>query len=175
MKFPTWDLIISIVFLLIVAYNFLLQRDKIIKTIMAAYIGLAIATVWGEAVHAFLANNLGQAQLSSDASSSSTKIGIFFLVTILLSIRSDQPHVPKKTFKYPPFIMMGVYSLMATSLIFVSIISFLDENSKTFLLSNSTLALFIDKYSIWFFVLPVILLIATGFASMAGRTKHRGR
>lgn len=161
---PTWDLIITIVFLIISGYNFILQREKIIKLIIAAYIGLAIASVWGEAVQHFLAGNNTAVQdlLEGESTLSSTKIGIFIIFTLLLTVKSEFIQVSdKKSFASP--LILGIYSILSALLIFASIFSFLDEDSMNFLLTESNLANFIIKYQLWFFLLPAIFMILGGF------------
>ncbi|MFC1656786.1 hypothetical protein ACFL14_02415 [Patescibacteria group bacterium] len=169
---PTWDLIITIVFLVISGYNFILQREKVIKLIIAAYIGLALASVWGEAVQSFLADgSLSQDFLEGETTLSSTKIGIFIIFTILLTVKSEFTQVSNLKGITSTFIL-GLYSVLSSLLIFASIFSFLDESSMNFLLSESNLANFIIKYQLWFFLLPAIFMILGGFLTKKERKRR---
>ena len=163
--FPTWDLVITIVFLVISGYNFILQRERITKLIIAAYIGLAIALIWGGSVVHFLgaSSSLAQKLTESEPTMSSTRIGIFVIFTLLLTLKFEYNSVSKKSFGFISPIILILYSVLAALLILASIFAFLDENTLLSLLPQSQLAEFIYHYQLWFFISPAVLLIATGF------------
>ena len=44
----TWDLLISIFFIMGISYGFILQREKILATILAVYVSWAVSLVWAK-------------------------------------------------------------------------------------------------------------------------------
>ena len=171
--FPTWDLVITIVFLVIAGYNFILQRERVVNLIISAYIGLALASVWGISLTSFLGSNssLLTRLTDSDATLSSTQIGIFVIFTLVLTIKSEYAQIPKKSFGLFTPVFVVLFSIFSAFLIFASVFSFLDERTLLSLLEQSNLANLIYRFQLWFFVLPAILMIVTGFLTKS-RSHH---
>jgi hypothetical protein len=161
---PTWDLVITIVFLVITAFNFILQRERIVKLIVGSYIGLALASVWSPSLHNFLVsgNQIARNFLDGEANQSSAGIGIFIISVLLLTARSEYGQTNTKNLGLVSPIALGIYSVVATLLIFASIIHFLDQSSLDFLNAESQLGAFLIRYQLWFFLLPATLLVLTG-------------
>jgi len=161
---PSWDLFIIIFLAVATGYGFILQKEKAAATLISTYIALVVTSVWGDSVYNLLVGKtvlFNQVWFSSHLNPFSVKIIIFGLLIVLLSLKGE--YISSRTGTIGSAVLLFLFSFLNAGLIISSIISFMDEVSRTTLLTQSHVAALIFKYNSWWIALPAIILIVAGF------------
>ena len=160
---PSWDLIITIFFIVTIAYGFILQRDKTVVTLISVYVGLVLVQVLTDPMQDFFAGEktvFGQLFIKSSASPFTIKTILFAAVIALVSTKSGL--ASKGEGSASPLEIFG-FSFLNASLIISSIFYFMPESTMMHYASISKLANFVINYHVWWIILPILLLIITGW------------
>jgi len=169
---PTWDLFITLFFIVGMGYGVILQREKILATLISTYIALAVATTWGDKVFEFFNGNsvlFNQFWIRSNMSEFSIKALLFGLLIVLLTLKGDFSVSIGKAEGMISTLFVFIYSFLNTGLIVESIINFLPQTAKMAIISQSNIASLVMSYDIAWVVLPALLMIVGGFlTSRAG-------
>lgn len=163
---PTWDLFITLFFVIVVGYGVILQREKIIATLVSTYVALAVATVWGETVFEFFNGNailFNQFWIRSNLSEFSIKALLFAVIIILLTIKGDFAVTMGKAEGLMTSVFVFVYSFLNAGLIASSVLNFLPAVAKSSIVVSSNLAQSIVSYETTWIVAPALLMIVGGF------------
>lgn len=161
---PTWDLVIAMLFLVGLAYGFILQREKIIATILSVYVALVLVAVLSGDISAFFAGDktlFNQFFIKSNASPFTIKTIIFLGTVILLSSRGGFSGEGGRGLLSP--LEIGAYSFLNTALILSSIFSFMPEAQRQLFVESSRLARMVIEKQIWWLLLPIVLMIVIGW------------
>ena len=163
---PTWDLFITLFFVTVVGYGVILQREKIIATLVSTYVALAVATVQGETVYEFFNGNsilFNQFWIRSNLSEFSIKALLFAVVIVLLTIKGDFAVTMGKAGGMISSIFVFLYSFFDAGLIASSVLNFLPATAKASIVASSHLAQSIVNYETYWIVVPALLMIVGGF------------
>ena len=163
MNLPSWDLIITLFFIVTLAYGFIMQRDKTVITLISVYVALVIVQVMAEPIQEFFAGEktvLGQLFIKSSASPFTIKTILFAAIIALVSTKSGLSSKGESSIS--PIEIFG-FSFLNAALILSSVFYFMPEATRDGYAEMSRLANFIINYHTWWIVLPVILLIITGW------------
>lgn len=161
---PSWDFIVGGFFAVTVAYGFILQRDRILTTLLSVYVGIVVAQIWSGTLFQFVNGDktiFGQFFLRSDASPQTIQI-IVFLVTIgIMSTKSGLISGRIRSSAMTP-IELFVYSFLTAGLVLSTVFAFLPEATRTGILEHSNLATKVMAYQVWWAVGPVLMMLFTG-------------
>ncbi|MFA6422984.1 MAG: hypothetical protein WCW17_00855 [Patescibacteria group bacterium] len=166
---PSWDLFITLFAIIIIAYGVIMAREKIIVTMVSAYVGLVVAKVWGTTIYDFFNGNktiLNKVWIRSSASLFLVQLVLFGIVIGVLSYKSG---LSAKEGKGLSTIEYLVYSILASGLIISSIISFMPESQQLSVVESSRLGRLTMNYQTWWIILPIVLMVFT-----SGRRKNSG-
>jgi hypothetical protein len=163
MPAPSWDLAISVFFLIGMAFGYILQREKIIATLLSVYVALVITQVFSGNVFEFFQGNktIGSVWVQSGASPFTVRVIIFMAVITLLSAKGGIKGSTTKGLLSPIEILL--LSFLTTGLILSSIFYFMPPESREAFIASSRLAGLVIKYYIWWVVAPPLALIGLGF------------
>jgi hypothetical protein len=163
MPTPSWNLAIIVIFILGIAFGYILQRDKIVATMLSVYVGLIVTQAISGTMQQFFEGQttLNKFWINVHASPFTIRLAIFMLVITLLSAKSGLSGGKTKGLLSP--IETILYSILTTGLILSSIFYFMPVESRDAFSATSSMANLIIKYYIWWIVLPVIAIVATGF------------
>lgn len=163
MAAPSWNLAIIVIFLMGIAFGYILQRDKIVATLLAVYVGLIMTQAVSGTLQQFFegSKTLNQFWVNLNASPFAIRTVIFMLTITLLSAKSGISGGKTKGMLSP--IEIIVYSTLTTGLILSSIFYFMPTESREAFAASSHLVNFIIKSYVWWIVLPVLCLIVMGF------------
>jgi len=159
---PSWDLFIVLFFIIAMAYGIMLQRDKIITSIISAYAGLVVASSFGDAVYKFfLGENpvFNSLWIKSNVSLFTVQAVLFVLVMALLVAKSS---IGGRSRSMAPIEMFG-YSFLYAGLVLSSILSFLPADQLANITNASKFAARITGWHNWWIILPILALIFTGW------------
>lgn len=160
---PSWNLAIIVIFLMGIAFGYILQREKIVATMLSAYVGLIMTQAVSGTLQQFFqgSTTLNQFWLNLHASSFSIRVVVFMLTITLLSAKSGVSGGKTKGLLSP--IEIVIYSILTTGLILSSIFNFMSPEARMAFAQNSTMANLIINYYLWWIILPVLALIVGGF------------
>lgn len=160
---PSWDLLLTVFFIVSIGYSFVLQRDKVVVTLLAIYAGMVIASVLGGPLQQFFVGDrtiANQIFIKANASPFVIQAGVFVLTTVLVSLRSgigkSSSRSVLSTFE------LAIFSFLNTALILTAIFSFMDPAAKEHFFAASRIARIFIGHQTWWVVAPLIALIATG-------------
>jgi len=163
---PTWDLFITLFFIVGMGYGVILQREKILATLISTYIALAVATAWGDKVFEFFNGNsilFNQFWIRSNMSEFSIKALLFGLLIVLLTLKGDFSVSIAKAEGMVSTVFVFIYSFLNTGLIVESIINFLPQTAKMAIINQSNIAALVMSYDIAWVVIPALLMVLGGF------------
>lgn len=164
MQTPSWDLFLVIFFIVSIGYSFVLQRDKVVVTLLAIYAGMVMAAVLGGPLQQFFVGDrtiANQLFIRANTSSFSIQSAVFILTTVLVSLRSGIGRNSSGRGTLSTF-ELGLFSFLNTALIVTAIFSFMDPAAREHFAQTSRIArVFIDR-QVWWTIAPIIALMATG-------------
>jgi hypothetical protein len=166
MTLPTWDLVITLFFLMVMAYGFILGRGRIVIILILTYAAALVAGEAGSLVYNFFTGTKQIADtvwISSNMSLFSVKVILFALIIILMSTRGELGSLSNLAKGVRSTFLVGFYSFFNAGLIISSIIRFLPEGTQQDLLNLSPIATKVNSYRIWWLLLPIIVMIVEGF------------
>lgn len=161
---PTWDLLIGLVFVLAIAYGFMLQREKVVVTTISIYVGLVMVSVLTGTLQEFFAGDralFNKVFIRGTTSPFAIQTGVFLGTIVALTARSGLSGGSGRGLLSP--IELFGYSFLNAALIIVSILSFLPDEMRSAILDSSQLGTLLVSFQGWLLVLPVLFLIVLGF------------
>ncbi len=161
---PTWDLLIGILFVLVIAYGFMLQREKTVVTLISVYVGLVLTSILTGTLQEFFGGDraiFDKIFIRGTTSPFAIQTGIFLGTIIALTARSGLSGGTGRGLFSP--IELFAYSFFNAALIIVSILAFLPEATQTAILDSSHLATLLVSFRTWLLVLPILLLVVLGY------------
>ncbi len=157
---PSWDLFLTIFFIVGIAYGMMLQRERTVVTTVAIYVSLVLTSLLTEPVSGFFT---GETTISSffvnlNASPFVIQAGIFVAVILLVQMKSGLSGGRDGTGLLSPFEVFS-YSFLNTALIVTTLISFLPEEARASMIEQSNMAGFLASHHSWWIILPVAALV----------------
>lgn len=167
---PTWDLIVIVGFIFFIVYSLILQKDKILTSLVAVYVSIVVTQTLGDKVAAFFMGNnfIGNFWIKANLDPFWVKIGLFFTIIIFFAIRSDIVVNMKKDNNGSIFMNL-LYSISYTALLVSSVLTFLPGPLQNSFILQSRLANFLYQHQTWWVILPVILLLIGGYLNRGRR------
>lgn len=165
---PTWDLVLLVFFVASVVYGFLMGKDKTLVTILGAYVGLVIANQWGARVFGLVSSQtdiLNTGWMQGNLAIFFVKVILFAVVILVVAQRGGWLMHPPGTLGVFGMVMPLVYSVFSAALIAASILDFLPEEVRRQVVEKSVVAAPLVAYYSWWLILPVFLIIMSGWFS----------
>lgn len=161
---PSWDLFVVLFLVITVAYGFLMQRERIVVTLVAAYIGIVMSSMFATAVQGFFTGEtplLGKYFIAANLSPAQIQIGLFTLTMILVSTKGGID-AEKGRGWLSPLELAGLSALTGT-LIMTTLLGFLAPDQRSLLTDSSRLVMYLDHFHGIWTVAPIAALIGLGF------------
>ena len=165
---PTWDLVLLVFFAASLVYGFLMGKDKMMVTILGAYVGLVIANQWGARVFDLVANQTGVLNtgwMHGSLSVFIVKIVLFAVVLLIIALRGGWLTHSLGNGGVFGLIMPLMYSVLNAALIAASVLDFLPEETRKQVIEKSVIATPLVVYYSWWLILPVLLIFISGWFS----------
>jgi hypothetical protein len=161
---PTWDLIVIVGFIFFIVYSLILQKDKILASLVAVYVAIVVTQTLGDKVAAFFMGNnfIGNFWIKANLDPFWVKIGLFLIIVIFFAIRSDLVVSMKKDTS-DSILLNLLYSISYAALLVTSILILLPVPLQNSFILQSRLANFLYQHQSWWVILPVILIIIGGY------------
>lgn len=168
---PSWDLFITLFFIIGLAYGFILQRERIVATLMSVYAALVVSEILVEPVGQFFKGDktlFNQIWIRSDTQPFSIHLALFVGLIVLLSAKGAISSARGRGLI--SHLEVLVYSALNTALIVSSIFSFLPEPTRDAYASSSKLVTYLIEHHDWWLIGPVVALIFFGFQRHSRRS-----
>jgi hypothetical protein len=165
---PSWDLVITLVFVIGITYGFIMLRDRILVTLLSLYAGMVVATTLSQPIQKFLNGDiplLNKVWIEGHASLFTIK-AFLFLVTILVIGSKSGLGGRRGQFS---FMEMGTYSVLNVCIGLASIFSFMEPEKQTMFAQTSKLAAIVMNHQTLWMIAPLIIL-----AFLGGGSSSRG-
>jgi len=165
---PTWDLVLLVFFAASVVYGFLMGKDKIMVTILGAYVGLVIANQWGARVFSLVSEEsavLNDSWIQGNLSVFIVKVVLFAIVLLIVALRGGLLTQITGNNGVMGMVMPLVYSVFSAALIAASVLDFLPEDPRRQVIEKSIIAAPLVAYYSWWLILPIGLMLVTGWFS----------
>ncbi|TSC66453.1 MAG: Uncharacterized protein CEO22_95 [Candidatus Berkelbacteria bacterium Gr01-1014_85] len=161
---PSWDLFISLFFVIGIAYGIILQRDRVVACLLSVYVALLVSEQLVEPIGQFFQGDktlFNQIWIRSNTSPFTIQTGLFIAIVVLLSAKGGLGHGRSRGGIGNLEVL--VYSFLNTALIVASIFSFLPEATLEAYRHSSKLVAMLMQYQQAWQLLPVVALIFFGF------------
>lgn len=160
---PTWDLFIGLFFIIGVSYGFILQREKVVITLISIYAALVATQIISPFALGFFDGDktVGSIFVKANVSPFTVQTAVFGLTIILLTVRSGLVGRSGRGLLSP--FEVAIFSLLNSALILTTVLYFLPDEVRGALADQSRFAkIIIERHDIWT-IAPVITLIVLGF------------
>lgn len=154
-------------FVIGVAYGFIMLRDRILVTLLSLYAGTMIANMLAEPIHKFFNGDLAilnKLWVQSSVSPFYIKLALFGAVILLIGAKSGLAG-RRSHFS---FFELGAYSFLNVCIAISSIFSFMEPDKLKAYTDASKLATLVVKHQTLWFIAPLIILAVIGSSSMRG-------
>jgi len=163
----SWNIFIVFCILVSVLYGFILQRNKIILSLINVYIALAVVTVVGPSFNNLM-QKVGLVMLNETISARLfsvflTQTFLFVALIILLSIRAEHAQAMADVKVSHPMILSFVYSALFALIVSSTIISFLSPELQANINAQSNIIAWIMAQKSLWIIFPVILMIISSY------------
>ena len=160
---PSWDLFITIFFIVGIAYGMMLQRERAVVTLVTIYVALVITQLLTDPVSQFFVGEktIQSFFITSKASPFTIQSGLFIGTIVLLSTKSGLSGESGSGLLSP--LEVFAYSVFNTALIATTILSYLPDASRNAIIEQSKMASFLAHYHTWWLLLPVVAVIFFGW------------
>lgn len=161
---PTWDLFIVLFFIIGVGYSYILQRDKVVVTLISVYVALVITPLLVGPVSGFFTGEntmIGKFFINSDISPFTIQAIIFGIIVALVSAKSGISGQESKGIMSSAEIFF--YSLMTIALIISSLLYFMPEAQRAGFDEASKIAHYLIKYHTLNIIGPIAVLVFLGY------------
>lgn len=160
---PSWDMFLLLFLIMGIAYGLMLQRDKVVVTMISIYVGLVVTAILFPSVQQFFAGEkaiMNQFFIKSNTNSFTIQTILFLAIIAIVTAKSG---LVAHDSEMSPFIIFG-FSFLNVALILSSILFFMPDGQREGIIEGSKIARFLVNYRVWWLILPVVLLIFTGWS-----------
>jgi len=164
MPAPSWNLAITVFFLIGIVFGYILQREKIMATLLSVYVALIVTQIFAGNVFDFFQGNkllFDTVWIRANASPFTIRVLVFIGIIALLSAKGGISGTKSKGLLSPIEIM--ILSFLTTGLIISSIFFFMPPESRDVFMQSSNLASAIIRYYPLWVITPVVVMVGLGF------------
>lgn len=162
---PSWDLVITLLFVIGVSYGFIMLRDRILVTLLSLYAGLVVATLMAEPIHKFFNGDialLNKLWVESSASPFMIKTALFAGTVLLVGAKSGLAG-RRSHFS---FMELGAYSFLNVCIGLAAVFSFMEPDQLNGYMESSKMVKAVVEHKNLWFIAPLAIMM---FLSSGGR------
>lgn len=175
----SWDLVLTVFIVIVVAMSYLLGKHQCVKLVLAAYVSMVtvqgVAAIFGRASTDWNTLEKSLAVNVDDPIFSTAKLLLFVLVTVLIALRGGiSVSYEKEALTVTNVIAAGALGLATAGLMLVTVVTFIADVpllSPALSLSPILSPLANQSWILWsvtsfqdlFFTVPAVLVLVIGF------------
>ncbi len=164
---PSWDLVITLFFVIGITYGFVMLRDRIIVTLLSLYAATVVANTLSEPIVKFFNGDvtlLNKVWVESSASPFFIKLFLFGAVILLIGAKSGL----RGTRSGFSFFELGAYSFFTVAIALSSVFTFMDPAKLAgFTASSKLVSLLVQHHNLWL-IAPLLVLLILGATGRGG-------
>jgi hypothetical protein len=165
---PTWDLVLLVFLGASLVYGFLMGREKVIVTMLGAYVGLVIANQWGAAAFSMINHQnavINNEWMSGNLSVFVVKVVLFAAVLLLVALKGGLLSHSLGGGGLMGFAVQAGYSALNAALIASSVLNFLPEETRKQVVDGSLIAAPLVNLYAWWLILPLLFMLVASVVS----------
>lgn len=164
----SWDLFIIVFFAVIIAYSFIIGKDRTLKVVIGTYLAILTADGLGNLFQQYLLPSIPSLQGDmGDQALILLKIIVFIAVIVVIAVKGSfsvsilsNKALATKVFATFLFGFLNAGLIVSTILVFISGFSFVNGfygmmTTTSFYYESELVRMMVDNYNIWF-ALPAI-------------------
>lgn len=161
---PSWDLLLTVFFIIGIAYGMMLQREKSVVTLISAYVALVLTQLLSGPVGQFFTGERAIASffISQDVSPFAIQAVLFVVLLVLVSTKSGLAGDGGSGGLLSPLEVFS-YSFLSTALIASTLLSYMPEATRATIVGQSSMASFLMQYQTYWLLLPVVAILFFGW------------
>jgi hypothetical protein len=163
---PSWDLVITLAFVIGVSYGFIIMRERILVLLMSLYVGTTLSNALVGPIQKFFHGDtaiLNKIWVESQMSPFMIKTLVFAAAVVLISAKSGL--AGKRGMS---LIELAAYSIASVCIGIGSILSFMDPEKAATITQSSKLATLIVNHQMLWLIAPLVVLLFIGGGSIRG-------
>ncbi len=164
---PSWDLVITLAFVIGITYGFIMLRDRVLVTLLSLYAGNVIANTFAAPIQKFFNGDtaiLNKIWVESSASPFMIKVALFGAVIVLIGAKAG---LVGKRSGFSMF-ELAAYSFFNVCIGLSTIFSFMSPEQLQGYTNASKLATFIVHHQMVWFIAPLLVLAVMSHSSSRG-------
>ncbi len=173
----SWNLFVIAIFVVIIAYSYIIGLNRTVKSIVSAYLAILAADGLGNIFHSYFLESSNFRKglelfniTNLDETLISTKVVIFVAVVVILTVRGAfEVDFSTHNFGSNNLVVTGIFGflnaglIVSTLLVYVSGMSFVqkvtvESNIVDLYTSSTFIKAMVDYYNLWFSI-PVVVII----------------
>lgn len=165
---PSWDLVITLFFVIGVAYGFIMLRDRIMVTLLSLYAGTVVANALSEPIHKFFTGDvaiLNKLWVESSIQPFYIKTALFAGVVLLIGAKGNLSG-RRSNFS---FFELLAYSFFNVCIALSSIFAFMEPDKLKAYTEASKLATLVVKHQTFWYIAPLLVLLILGGSMRSSR------
>lgn len=160
---PSWDLVITLTFVIGITYGFIMLRDKVMVALLSLFAGNVVANLLAEPIQKFFNGDvaiLNRLWVESSASPFMIKLALFGAVILIVGAKGG---LGGRRGGYSLF-ELGAYSFLTVCLAISTVFSFMaPEQLAGFTEASKFARLIVEHKNLWF-IAPFVIMAALGHA-----------
>ncbi len=175
----SWDLVLTVFIVIVVAMSYLLGKHQCVKLVLAAYVGMVtvqgVATIFSRASPDWNAMQQNLSVNVDDGVLSTAKLLLFVFITVLIALRGGiSVNYEKEALTVTNVIAAGLLGLATAGLMLVTVVTLIADipllspalassSVLTPLLTQSWILWTVATFQDLFYTVPAILVLVIGF------------
>jgi len=164
---PSWDLVLLVFGGASVVYSLML-REKVVVTLLAAYAGMIVADRWGVALYDVLTKQstgvLNEQFVNGNVSVLTVQIALFAAVMLVIALRGGVLiHPDSVGIGFMSYLVLMLYGLLTAAVIASALLGFVPQEQLDQIYEGSKVAKQLVDYQAWLLVMPLILMLISGW------------
>jgi hypothetical protein len=158
---PSWDLVITLVFVIGISYGFIILRDRVLVLLLSLYAGTALANTLAGPIQKFFNGDvalLNKLWVESSVSPFAIKMFVFAAAVVLICAKSGL--AARRT--GVSFFELAAYSFFSVCVGISSVFGFMEPDRLKLFTDSSKMASFIVNHQLLWIIAPFIILALLG-------------
>ncbi|MBI4032794.1 hypothetical protein HY374_03760 [Candidatus Berkelbacteria bacterium] len=161
---PSWDLFLTVFFIVGIAYGMLMQREKSVVTLVSIYVAIVLTQLLKDPIAGFFAGErtISSFFVASHVSPFTIQAGVFVVTLILISTKSGLSGGRDGSGLLSP-LEIFTYSFLSTALVVTTLISYMPDASRAAMIESSKMAGYLVNHHTWWLLLPIAAILVFGW------------
>ncbi len=161
---PSWDLFTVLFLIITIGYGFMMQRERIVVTMVAAYIGIVFSQLFWPAIHSFFQGDnplLGKYFVHGNFNQTQIQMALFLVTMLLVATKAGIDAERGEGWLSPLELLL--ISALTGALILATVVGYLPADAQHTLANQSRFVSYLVQHHDLWILAPAAALVALGF------------